>query len=151
MELEVLCQIRHCNIVNLLGYCLEMGRGFLFMSICLMEHCMTTSMVAFSPLNWSLGLKIAMQAAKGLEYLHGDASPPIVHRMSRHQTFLWILNGERRISDFGFSNMIERDLDEDMKNDVYNFGIVLLEILSGRKAYDVDYSPSKYCRVGTAP
>ncbi|GAB2300590.1 hypothetical protein Dimus_034626 [Dionaea muscipula] len=144
MELEVLCKLRHCNIVNLLGYCLEMGERLLVYEY--MPHGTLHDHLhgGLSPLNWSLRLKIAMQVAKGLEYLHKEAVPRIVHRDVKTSNILldseW--GARARLSDFRFSNDLnERELNQEMKSDVYNFGIVLLEMLSSRKAYDVDYSP----------
>ncbi|KAE8733131.1 Detected protein of unknown function [Hibiscus syriacus] len=99
MELEILCNVRHCNIVNLLGYC-----------------------------------------SKGTRYLHKEVVPPIIHRNLKASNILLDSNWGAEIADFGLVTSIERDLDlnGDMKSGVYNFGIVLLEILSGRKAYDKD-------------
>lgn len=141
MELEILCNMRHCNIVNLLGYCTEMGERILVYEF--MSHGSLHDHLhgGLSPLHWTLRLRIAMQAAKGLEYLHIEANPPIVHRDVKTFNILLDSDWGARISDFGFSNLNDKDLSEDMRKDVYNFGIVLLEILSGRKNYDIDYSP----------
>ncbi|KAG6430481.1 hypothetical protein SASPL_108550 [Salvia splendens] len=86
-------------------------------------------------------LKIAMQAAKGLEYLHKEAVPPIVHRDIRTSKILLDADWGARISDFGLLTPKEVDSEAEMKKDVYSFGVVLLEILSGRKAYDEECSP----------
>ncbi|CAA2973629.1 serine threonine- kinase CCR1 [Olea europaea subsp. europaea] len=86
-------------------------------------------------------LKIAMQSAKGLEYLHKEAVPPIVHRDVKSSKVLLDADWGARIADFGLLTPQERGLNEDMSTDVYNFGIVLLEILSGRKPYDADCTP----------
>ncbi|KMS94715.1 hypothetical protein BVRB_015990 [Beta vulgaris subsp. vulgaris] len=140
-ELEILCNMRHCNIVNLLGYCMEMGERLLVYEY--MGHGTLHDHLhgGLSSLSWTLRLRIAMQAAKGLEYLHMEANPPVVHRDVKTSNILLDSDWGARISDFGCSNLNEKDVSDDLKNDVYNFGIVLLEILSGRKAYDVDYSP----------
>ncbi|KAF2289933.1 hypothetical protein GH714_039220 [Hevea brasiliensis] len=141
MELEVLCNVRHCNIVNLLGYCSEMGERLLVYEY--MPHGTLHDHLhgELSPLNWSFRLKIAMQAAKGLEYLHKEAKPPIVHRNVKTSNILLDSEWGARIADFGLLTANEKDLGGDMKTDVYNFGIILLEILSGRKAYDKDSTP----------
>lgn len=141
MELEVLCKVRHCNIVNLLGYCSEMGERLLVYEF--MPHGTLHDHLhgGLSPLNWGLRLKIAMQAAKGLEYLHKEAVPPIIHRDVKTSNILLDSDWGARIADFGLLIPNDRDFNGDMKSDVYNFGIVLLEILSGRKAYDRDYMP----------
>ncbi|XP_012082351.1 serine/threonine-protein kinase-like protein CCR1 isoform X2 [Jatropha curcas] len=141
MELEVLCNIRHSNIVNLLGYCSEMGERLLVYEYMphgtLHDHLHS----GLSPLNWGLRLKISMQAAKGLEYLHKEAEPPIIHRNVKTSNILLDSEWGARIADFGLLTANEKDLGGDMKTDVYNFGIVLLEILSGRKTYDRDCTP----------
>lgn len=141
MELEILCNVRHSHIVNLLGYCAEMGERLLVYEF--MPHGTLHDHLhgGLSPLNWSLRLKIAMQAARGLEYLHNEVAPPIVHRDVKSSNIL--LDGEfgARIADFGLLTPNDSDLHGAMKEDVYNFGIVLLEILSGRKTYDRDSTP----------
>ncbi|XP_057984136.1 serine/threonine-protein kinase-like protein CCR1 [Malania oleifera] len=141
MELEILCKVRHCNIVNLLGYCLEMGERLLVYEY--MPHGTLHDHLygGLAPLHWSLRLKISMQAAKGLEYLHNEAVPPIVHRDVKTSNILLDSDWGARIADFGLHTPNDTDLTADMKGDVYNFGIVLLEILSGRKAYDRDFTP----------
>uniref|UniRef100_A0A6N2NK61 non-specific serine/threonine protein kinase n=1 Tax=Salix viminalis TaxID=40686 RepID=A0A6N2NK61_SALVM len=141
MELEVLCNVRHCNIVNLLGYCSEMGERLLVYEY--MPHGTLHDHLhgGLSPLNWSLRLKISMQAARGLEYLHKKAEPPIVHHNVKTSNILLDSNWGARIADFGLLSATEKDLCGDMNGDVYSFGIVLLEILSGRKPYDRDYTP----------
>ncbi|XP_047963634.1 serine/threonine-protein kinase-like protein CCR1 [Salvia hispanica] len=140
-ELEILCNLRHANIVNLLGYCAEMGERLLVYEF--MPHGTLHDHLhgGLSTLNWTLRLKIAMQAAKGLEYLHKEAVPPIVHRDIRTSKILLDADWGARISDFGLLTPKEVDSEAEMKKDVYSFGVVLLEILSGRKAYDEECSP----------
>nr|XP_009778979.1 PREDICTED: serine/threonine-protein kinase-like protein CCR1 [Nicotiana sylvestris]XP_016512665.1 PREDICTED: serine/threonine-protein kinase-like protein CCR1 [Nicotiana tabacum] len=91
-----------------------------------------------SRLSWNLRLKIMMQAAKGLEYLHKEVFPPITHRDVKSSNILLDADWGARIADFGLLTPNGKDLNGDVTTDVYNFGIVLLEILSGRKAYDQD-------------
>ncbi|KAL8245251.1 hypothetical protein R6Q59_011509 [Mikania micrantha] len=141
MELEILCSVRHSNVVNLLGYCAEMGERLLVYE--LMPHGTLYDHLhgGFSPLNWPLRLRIAMQAAKGLEFLHTEMNPPIAHRDVKSSNILLDADWGARISDFGLLRH-DGDVILDMRDDVYNFGIVLLELLSGRKANDRDCTPS---------
>nr|XP_009767896.1 PREDICTED: serine/threonine-protein kinase-like protein CCR1 [Nicotiana sylvestris] len=82
-----------------------------------------------------------MQAAKGLEYLHKEVSSPIVHRDVKSLNILLDADWGACIADFGFLTPNKKDINRDVTTDVYNFGIVLLEILSRRKAYDQDCTP----------
>ncbi|XP_050209015.1 serine/threonine-protein kinase-like protein CCR2 [Mercurialis annua] len=140
-ELEILCSIRHNNIVNLLGYCAEMGERLLVYE--LMHHGTLHDHLRgeLSPLDWNLRLKISLQAARGLEYLHNEVMPPIVHRNVKTSNILLDSDWGARISDFGLLSSSDKDVNGDILSDVYDFGVVLLEILSGRKAYDRDYNP----------
>ncbi|EEF32800.1 serine/threonine-protein kinase-like protein CCR2 [Ricinus communis] len=140
-ELEILCSIRHSNIVNLLGYCAEMGERLLVYE--LMPHGTLHDHLhgELSPLDWNFRLKISLQAARGLEYLHNEVKPPIVHRDVKTSNILLDSEWGARIADFGLLSSNDKDVNGDMVSDVYNFGVVLLEILSGRKAYDRDYNP----------
>ncbi|XP_077227341.1 serine/threonine-protein kinase-like protein CCR1 [Tasmannia lanceolata] len=155
-ELEILCKIRHCNLVNLLGYCAEMGERLLVYEF--MPHGTLHDHLhgGLSPVNWNLRLKISLQAARGLEYLHKNAAPPIVHRGIKTSNILLDSEWGARIADVGLLGSADRAIDGDSvyvdpdyyktqafteKSDVYSFGVVLLEILSGRKAYDKDYTP----------
>ncbi|KAK4478639.1 hypothetical protein RD792_014129 [Penstemon davidsonii] len=141
-ELEILCNVRHANIVNLLGYCAEMGERLLVYEF--MPHGTLHDHLhgGLPSLNWSHRLKIAMQAAKGLEYLHKEVVPPIVHRDIKSSKILLDSDWGARIADFGLLNPNERDVIVDTSMDVYKFGIVILEILSGRKDYDEECFPA---------
>ncbi|XP_039042153.1 serine/threonine-protein kinase-like protein CCR2 [Hibiscus syriacus] len=144
MELEILCSVRHCNIVNLLGYCSEKRERLLVYEY--MPHGTLHDHLhgGLSSLSWSLRLKILLKAARGLKYLHKEVVPPIVHRDVKASNILLDSDWGARIAVFGLVTSSERDLDlnGDMKSDVYSFGIVLLEILTGRKAYNRDYTPA---------
>ena len=133
--------MKHSNIVNLLGYCAEMGERLLVYEY--MPHGTLHDHLHgdLLPLGWDLRLRIALQAARGLEYLHNEVTPPIVHRDVKTSNILLDSEWGARIADFRILSVTDKDLSGDMENDVSNFGIVLLEILSGRKAYDRDCIP----------
>ncbi|KAL2642593.1 hypothetical protein R1flu_010180 [Riccia fluitans] len=162
-ELEVLCKAHHAHLVNLLGYCEEMGERLLVYEF--MPHGTLHDHLhgGLAKLSWNLRLKVATQAARGIEYLHKDASPKIIHRDIKSSNVL--LDGEwgARVADFGLAlpekekapprslkpsdvayvapeYLISQVYSE--KSDVYSFGVVLLEILTGRKAYDKEYIPA---------
>ncbi|KAL2630693.1 hypothetical protein R1flu_015379 [Riccia fluitans] len=79
-ELKVLCKAHHAHLVNLLGYYEEMGEWLLvyeFMPHGTLHGHLHGGLVKVS---WNLWLKVANQAAQGIEYLHKDASPKIIQR-----------------------------------------------------------------------
>ncbi|CAF1967338.1 hypothetical protein YC2023_083002 [Brassica napus] len=99
--------------------------GFWFMSTCRTVRSMIISMETF------LRLKIMLQAARGLDYLHNEVDPPVFHTDVKMSNIL--LDGEMcaRIADFGLVSSSERDSSKsDREGDVYDFGVLLLEMLS---------------------
>lgn len=111
-------------------------------------------------LDWETRLRIAVGAAEGLAYLHHDCNPRIVHRDVKSSNILLDENFEAHLSDFGTAKCIPTSkthastyvlgtigyIDPEYartsrlneKSDVYSFGIVLLELLTGKKAVDND-------------
>lgn len=109
-------------------------------------------------LDWDVRLRIAVGAAQGLAYLHHDCNPRIIHRDIKSSNILLDENFEAHLSDFGIAKCIPTTkshastyvlgtigyIDPEYartsrlteKSDVYSFGIVLLELLTGKKAVD---------------
>jgi serine/threonine-protein kinase PBS1 len=111
------------------------------------------------PLDWSTRIKILLGAAKGLEYLHDKANPPIINRDVKCGNILLGEGYHPKLSDFGLAKLgptgdhthvstrvmgtagycapeylMSGKLT--MKSDIYSFGVVMLEVLTGRKAKD---------------
>ncbi|KAL9241887.1 hypothetical protein vseg_015947 [Gypsophila vaccaria] len=157
-EIETLGNIRHRYIVRLLAFCSNKHTNLLVYEYMrngsLGEALHGKKLGGF--LGWNLRYKIAVEAAKGLCYLHHDCSPLIVHRDVKSNNILLNSNFEAHVADFGLAKFLMHGgasecmsaiagsygyiapeyaytLKVDEKSDVYSFGVVLLELLTGRR------------------
>ncbi|KAF5727990.1 leucine-rich repeat receptor-like serine/threonine-protein kinase [Tripterygium wilfordii] len=151
-EVMLLGRLHHRNLVNLVGYCAEKGQHMLiyvYMSKgSLAFHLYNES---YEPLDWDVRVHIALDVARGLEYLHDGAVPPVIHRDIKSSNILLDHSMRARVSDFGLSReeMVDKHaairgtfgyLDPEYistrtftkKSDVYSFGVLLFELIAGR-------------------
>ncbi|KAF9622990.1 hypothetical protein IFM89_035705 [Coptis chinensis] len=164
-EIEILSRIRNPHFVNLLGYSFESSEKS---KLIVVEYMSNGSLYDFLHLNplppsWAKRVRFALQIAKAVEALH-SSNPPVIHRDIKSSNVLIDGNWNARLGDFGLAL---RGYAEDVriqctppagtlgyldpgyvapenlsaKSDVFSFGILLLEIVSGRNAIDVNYSP----------
>ncbi|XP_042001423.1 serine/threonine-protein kinase-like protein ACR4 isoform X2 [Salvia splendens] len=165
-ELDLLSRLNHAHLLNLLGYCEEAGERLLVYEFMangsLHQHIHSKNKETKEQLDWVRRVTIAVQAARGIEYLHGYACPPVIHRDIKSSNILIDEEHNARVADFGLSLLGPANsssplaelpagtlgyLDPEYyrlhylttKSDVYSFGVLLLEILSGRKAIDMQY------------
>ncbi|XP_076890120.1 G-type lectin S-receptor-like serine/threonine-protein kinase SD2-5 [Bidens hawaiensis] len=158
-EVQSIGSIHHVNLVTLRGFCALKSQRFLvyeFMSNGSLERWIYHG-DREHVLEWECRKKIILDVAKGLAYLHEDCRQKIIHLDIKPQNILLDCNFNAKVSDFGLSKLIDRNQTQVIttmrgtpgylapewlgsviteKVDVYSFGIVLLEILCGRKNFD---------------
>ncbi|XP_052175092.1 probable serine/threonine-protein kinase PBL7 [Diospyros lotus] len=162
VEVLMLSLLHHSNLVNLIGYCADGDQRLLvyeYMPLGSLEDHLHGLPVGKKQLDWNTRMKIAAGAAKGLEYLHDKASPPVIYRDLKSSNILLDEDYNPKLSDFGLakvgpvgdkSHVSTRVMGTygycapeyamtgqlTLKSDVYSFGVVLLEIITGRKAVE---------------
>lgn len=162
-ELGFLSRLNHKHLVSLVGFCVENDERLLVYEYmkngALHDHLHPKGAEFESPVtsSWKMRIKILLDASRGIEYLHNYAVPPIIHRDIKSSNILLDANWVARVSDFGLSLMgpeakeghLEMKaagtvgyMDPEyygsnqvtVKSDVYGFGVVMLEVLTGRRA-----------------
>ncbi|GAV68386.1 LRR_1 domain-containing protein/Pkinase_Tyr domain-containing protein/LRRNT_2 domain-containing protein [Cephalotus follicularis] len=171
-EMATLGSVKHRNLVPLLGFCMankerllvykHMPNGTLHDNLHLVD-------AGGKAMEWSLRLKIAIGAAKGFAWLHHNCSPRIIHRNISSKCILLDVDFEPKISDFGLARLMNpidthlstfvngefgdlgyvapeytRTLVATPKGDVYSFGTVLLELVTGEKPTHVSKAPESF-------
>ncbi|KEH28326.1 LysM receptor kinase K1B [Medicago truncatula] len=155
-ELKVLTHVHHLNLVRLIGYCVE---GSLFL---VYEHIDNGNLgqylhgIGTEPLPWSSRVQIALDSARGLEYIHEHTVPVYIHRDVKSANILIDKNLRGKVADFGLTKLIEvgnstlhtrlvgtfgymppeyaQYGDVSPKIDVYAFGVVLYELITAKNA-----------------
>ncbi|XP_052203517.1 receptor-like protein kinase HSL1 [Diospyros lotus] len=163
-EVETLGKIRHKNIVKLLCCCTTRDCNLLVYeympngSLGDLLHGNKSGM-----LDWPIRYKIAVDAAEGLSYLHHDCVPPIVHRDVKSNNILLDSDFGARVADFGVAKAVDAigkgtksmsviagscgyiapeyayTLRVNEKSDIYSLGVVILELVTGRRPVDPEF------------
>ncbi|KAL6627163.1 hypothetical protein ACP70R_030889 [Stipagrostis hirtigluma subsp. patula] len=156
-EVQTVGMIRHTNLVRLLGFCVQRNTRLL-----VYEYMANGSLDSHlfseksSVLHWDLRHRIALGIAKGLAYLHEECEDCIIHCDIKPENILLDAEFCPKIADFGMAKLLGREFNSALttvrgtmgylapewisgqpitkKTDVYSFGIVLLEIISGRRS-----------------
>ncbi|KAI7757618.1 hypothetical protein M8C21_016509 [Ambrosia artemisiifolia] len=158
------------------GYCADGDQRLLvyeFMPLGSLEDHLHDLPPDKEPLDWNTRMKIAAGAAKGLEYLHDKANPPVIYRDLKSSNILLDEGFHPKLSDFGLAKLgpvgdkthvstrvmgtygycapeYAMTGQLTLKSDVYSFGVVFLELITGRKAIDNTRAPGEHNLVAWA-
>ncbi|KAK1577483.1 hypothetical protein Q3G72_022145 [Acer saccharum] len=161
-EIAVLTKVRHRHLVALLGYCLDGNEKLLVYEYMpqgtLSRHIFNWAEEGLKPLEWTRRLTIALDVARGVEYLHGLAHQSFIHRDLKPSNILLGDDMRAKVADFGLVRLapegkgsIETRIAGTFgylapeyavtgrvttKVDMFSFGVILMELITGRKALD---------------
>lgn len=158
-EVEIISRVHHRHLVSLVGYSIAGERKMLVYEF-LPNNNLDVHLHAKErqPMDWASRLKIAIGSAKGLAYLHEDCHPRIIHRDIKTSNILLDFNFEAKVADFGLAKLNQDNYTHVStrvmgtfgymapeyalsgkltdKSDVFSFGVVLLELITGRRPLD---------------
>ncbi|KAH7685951.1 Non-specific serine/threonine protein kinase protein [Dioscorea alata] len=169
-EVDVISRVHHRHLVSLVGYCVAEHRRMLvfeFLPNKTLEHHLHGK--GLPVLEWPKRLRIAIGSARGLSYLHEDCHPRIIHRDIKSANILLDESFEAQVADFGLARLANDDSHTHVstrvmgtfgylapeyatsgkltdKSDVFSFGVVLLELITGRKPVFGDESLVEWAR-----
>ncbi|XP_073301285.1 uncharacterized protein [Primulina huaijiensis] len=165
-EVNLLGRLRHRNIVRLLGFLHNNSDAmivFEFMQNGSLGDALHGKQSERILVDWVSRYNIALGVAQGITYLHHDCHPPVIHRDVKSNNILLDANLEARIADFGLAKMMVKKnetvsmvagsygyiapeygytLKVDEKSDIYSYGVVLMELLTGRRPLEPEFGES---------
>ncbi|XP_065867219.1 tyrosine-sulfated glycopeptide receptor 1-like [Euphorbia lathyris] len=161
-EVEALSTAKHENLVSLQGYCVHAGSRLLIYSYIengSLDYWLHEKADGPSQLDWPTRLKIVHGASKGLAYMHQTCEPHIVHRDIKSSNILLDDKFKAYVADFGLSRLIlpyhthvttelvgtlgyippeyGQSWLATLRGDIYSFGVVMLELLTGKRPVEV--------------
>eukprot|EP00249_Psilotum_nudum_P008401 c21250_g1_i4 orf=634-1890(-) len=171
VEVDLLSRLHSPYLLDLLGYCADQNHRLLVYEYMpngsLQEHIYSDGAAGNPPiLDWGTRMRISLDAARGLEYLHEFINPPVIHRDFKTSNILLDEHFNAKVSDFGLAKLGSDKINGQVstrvlgthgyvapeyaltghlttKSDVYSFGVVLLELLTGRIPVDMKRPPGQ--------
>ncbi|KZV42505.1 L-type lectin-domain containing receptor kinase IX.1-like [Dorcoceras hygrometricum] len=159
-EVKIIGQLRHRNLVQLIGWCHERGELLLVYELLPNGSLDSHLFKHNSVLTWEVRYKIAQGLASALLYLHEEWDQCVVHRDIKSSNIMLDSNFNAKLGDFGLARLVDHDKGSQTtivagtrgymapeyvisgraskESDMYSFGVVLLEITCGRKAIDAE-------------
>ncbi|RHN38453.1 putative protein kinase RLK-Pelle-SD-2b family [Medicago truncatula] len=158
-EISTIGMLNHMNLIDMWGYCVEGKHRLLVYEY--IEHGSLAENLCSNSLDWNKRFNVAVGTAKGLAYLHEECLEWVLHCDVKPQNILLDTNFQPKVADFGLSKLLNRDerdssafsrirgtrgymapewvynLRITSKVDVYSYGIVLLEMVSGKSPMEI--------------
>lgn len=175
IEVDLLSRLHSPYLVELLGYCADQHHRLLifeYMPNGTLHHHLHSPNDQTQPLDWWARMRIALDCARALEFLHEHAVSPVIHRDFKSNNVLLDQNFRAKVSDFGLAKMGSEKRNGQVstrvlgttgylapeyatgklttKSDVYSYGVVLLELLTGRVPVDIKRAPGEHVLVSWA-
>ncbi|GMI83156.1 XYLEM INTERMIXED WITH PHLOEM 1, C-terminally encoded peptide receptor 1 [Hibiscus trionum] len=166
-EVETLGSIRHKNIVKLYSYFSSFDCNLLVYEFMPNGNLWDALHKGWLHLDWPIRHQIALGVAQGLAYLHHDLMPPIIHRDIKSTNILLDVNYQPKVADFGIAKVLQARGGKDSTNtviagtygylapeyaysnkattkcDVYSYGVVLMELITGKKPVESEFGENK--------
>ncbi|KAJ3682446.1 hypothetical protein LUZ60_015019 [Juncus effusus] len=162
-EVSLLGRLRHRNVLRILGYLSNESDTMIlyeYMPNGSLWEALHGKLKGKLLVDWGSRYNVAVGVAAGLTYLHHDCRPPVIHRDVKSSNVLLDSNVEARIADFGLAKLMMHKnetvsmvagsygyiapeygytLKVDQKSDIYSFGVVLMELLTGRRPIEPEF------------
>ncbi|CAI7838747.1 unnamed protein product, partial [Closterium sp. NIES-53] len=160
IEIEVIGHVHHRNLVQLVGFCCEGDSRLLAYEFVSGGSLSSRLREKTNPMTWEHRVRVAVGSAKGLAYLHEQCEPRIIHRDVKPANILLDATGEAKIADFGLAKVMPQGVNDmttrvlgtwgyvapeyvgservGVAADVFSFGVVLLELLSGQSPHNTE-------------